>query len=246
MNSIFYRTILVALVIFCWFSSSHADTCTNANNLVSATIANPPNTSTEVTFQKALMQCPKKPSLYLMIGDYYNHWWKNDINPENQAYFNYQATEYYAKGIKSGKGDEVDQMKHKLAALESGTEDITEIGIRSIKPYARLNIKVFFELNSSELSARAQEQLDILGQYLAESNSSMIILEGHTDMSGSEEYNMQLSNLRAESAKEYLIRKYNVSSDIIDTQGYGFDRLADVVDPYSGKNRRVRVRKLPK
>ena len=213
--------------------------------VVEGATTKPPATHTEEVFQEVLKQCPNDPTIYQAVGDYYDHWWKNDINPENQALYNYLATEYYAKGIKSGQGDEKRKMQLKLAALESGTEDITPVGIRSIKPYARLNIKVLFEFNSSELTTGGQEQLDILGQYLAEGNSSRIILEGHTDMAGEEGYNMELSIERAERAKHYLVSQFNLAPEIIEIHGYGFERLADVADPYSSKNRRVRVRKLP-
>ena len=246
MNSILIRIFMIALSGLWCATSTLADDCADARKMVDTAIATPPGAITEGQFQKALKLCPASPKLYHLIGDYYDHWWKNDVNPEKQAYYNYLATEYYANGIKSGKGDDIKEMKFKLAALESGTEDITPVGIRSIKPYARLNIRVFFEFNSYELTQGAQEQLDILGKYLAEANSSRIILEGHTDMVGTEEYNMLLSNERAESAKDYLVRKYGIVPEIIETHGYGFERLADVVDPYSAKNRRVRVRKMPK
>jgi outer membrane protein OmpA-like peptidoglycan-associated protein len=225
--------------------ASSADECTDARKMVGEAITAPPAASTEFQFEKVLKQCPYDPKIYHAIGDYYDHWWKHDINPENQAYYNYLATEYYAKGIKSGKSDEITEMKIKLAALESGTEDITEVGIRSIKPYARLNIRVLFEFNSSELTDGAQEQLDVLGRYLAETNASRIILEGHADMAGTEAYNLRLSKQRSERAKQYLINKFSITPEIIETHGYGYERLADVVNPYSAKNRRVRVRKLP-
>jgi outer membrane protein OmpA-like peptidoglycan-associated protein len=238
--------VTLGSIIGLWLANTVlAGDCTEARKIVDAISAAPPDSTTEEQFQNAIKICPSEPKLYHLIGDYYNHWWKNDVNPEKQAYYNYLATEYYAKGVKSGKGDEVKKMKYKLAALESGTEDITEVGIRSIKPYARLNIRVFFDFNSYELTQGAQEQLDILGRYLAEGSPSRIILEGHTDMVGTEEYNMLLSIQRAESAKDYLVREYSVAPGIIETHGYGFDRLADVDDPFSAKNRRVRVRKLP-
>lgn len=246
MNTIIFRTVMVFIVGSLFISPSFADNCTIALERVEVTIATPPSTNTEEQFQGALKQCPGEPKLYLLIGEYYDHWWKYDISPEKQAYHNYLATEYYAKGIKSGKGDEIQTMKFKLAALESSTEDISEVGIRSIKPYARLNIKVLFDFNSKELTAGGQEQLDVLGRYIVEANSSRIILEGHTDMAGTEDYNIALSVQRAVSAKQYLIEKYNIIPEIIETQGYGYERLADVVDPYNAKNRRVRVRKLPK
>jgi outer membrane protein OmpA-like peptidoglycan-associated protein len=245
MTTILLRIFLFAVIGVWCATASLADECPDGWKMVDTAIATPPGESTEGQFQKALKLCPANPKLYHLIGDYYDHWWKNDVNPEKQAYYNYLATEYYAKGIKSGKGDEIKQMQLKLAALESGSEDITEVGIRSIKPYARLNVRVFFEFNSYELTQGAQEQLDILGKYLAEGSPSRVILEGHTDMVGTEEYNMLLSIQRADNAKDYLVREYGIAPEIIETHGYGYERLADVADPYSPKNRRVRVRKMP-
>jgi len=244
MRKILLRIVIVSVIGLWCATASLADNCTDALKMVDLARATPPEASTQEKFQTALKLCPSNPQLYLLIGDYYDHWSKNDINPERQAYFNYLATEYYASGIKSGKGDEVTKMKFKLAALESGVEDITEVGIRSIKPYARLNIRVFFEFNSSELTKGAQEQLDVLGEYLAEAGSSQIILEGHTDIVGSEPYNMALSKERAASAKEYLVSKFGITPESIETVGYGFERLADVDDPFNPKNRRVRIRKM--
>jgi outer membrane protein OmpA-like peptidoglycan-associated protein len=245
-----YRSIsrLILLTLFSALAvapTAMADNCSNAQQRVEDALTQPPATGTEDVFRQAFGQCPNHPRLYLLVGDYYNEWSKKAALAEDQAMFNYLATEYYAKGIKSGQGEEVQALKYKLAALESDTEEITSVGIRSIKPGARLNIKVLFEFGSAELTAGAQDQLDLLGEYLAEGDASRFILEGHTDMAGTEDYNLMLSQERAESAKQYLIREFNVAPDSIQTQGYGFDRLADVDDPYSAINRRVRVRKLP-
>ena len=237
--------LLVSILGLLGATPSLADSCSDAREIVDVAITKPPAANSEAMFVEGLNKCPKNPNLYEMIGDYYVHWSKSDIKPENQAIYNYLATEYYAKGIKIGKGDAVKPLRYKLAALESDTEEITAVGIRSIKPGARLNIKVMFEFGSSELTAGAQKQLDLLGQYLTEGDASRVVLEGHTDMAGTEPYNRSLSVQRAENAKQYLISRFNLSPDMIETHGYGFDRLADVDDPFNAKNRRVRVRKLP-
>lgn len=245
MTKIIVPFFLLSVLVLFGTAQCLAGNCSEAQKIVDAALTKPPAADTEATFTEAFKQCPDDPKLYDLVGDYYRHWWKNDINPENQAYYNYLATEYYAEGIKAGQDDEVKTMRYKLAALESGVDEITAVGIRSIKPGARLNIKVMFEFNSSELTSGAQEQLDVLGRYLAEGSPSRIILEGHTDMAGPEAYNMALSLNRAESAKQYLVRQFSVTPDSIETIGYGFDRLVDVDDPFNAKNRRVRVRKLP-
>lgn len=244
MRTIMIRIGVVCLILIGSVTPLWAEPCADARKMVDETIALSPKAGTEEKLQSALKECPSSLTLYHLIGDYYNNWWKKEINPEKQATYNYLATEYYAKGIKLGKGKDIEAMRKKLALLESGTEDITEVGIRSIKPGARLNIRVFFEFNSSVLSKGAQEELDVLGRYLGDVKSSRIVLEGHTDMVGGEPYNMVLSRQRAQSAKEYLVKKFGVTPESIEIHGYGFERLADVDDPYNAKNRRVRIRKL--
>lgn len=246
MKALIIRIMVVTAICTLVANASLADNCTDAIKAIEKVTSSPPNASTEEKIKMALNQCPGNIKSYDLVGRYYEHWWKNDINPEKRAYFNYLATEYYAQGIKACKEDDVQSLRLKLASLESNTEDITEVGIRSIKPYARLNIRVLFEFNSAKLTKGAQDQLDILGKYLAEDNLSRIILEGHTDQAGTEEYNIRLSVERAASAKQYIVSKFNLSPETIEIQGYGFERLADVDNPYGQKNRRVRVRKLTK
>jgi outer membrane protein OmpA-like peptidoglycan-associated protein len=244
MNTIMIRASVAALILLWSVAPSWAATCTDEKKMVDEAMAGPPEASTETKFQSALKGCPGDLTFYQLIGDYYNNWRKKEIDPEKQAHHNYLATEYYAKGIKLGKGKDIEAMRKKLAVLESSTEDITGVRIRSIKPGARLNIRVFFEFNSAQLSKDAQGELDVLGKYLGDAKSSRIVLEGHTDMVGSEIYNMALSKQRAESAKEYLVKRFGITPESVETHGYGFERLANVDDPYNAKNRRVRVRKL--
>jgi outer membrane protein OmpA-like peptidoglycan-associated protein len=245
MHKLLPALILVPILGLFTAAPCLADNCTEARQIVDEAIKIPPATKTEAVFKAALRQCPNHPKLYDLIGDYYNHWWQHDINPQHRARYNYLATEYYADGIKSGKGKEVKEMQYKLAALENSTKDISPVGIRSIRPGIRLNVKVYFNFNSAKLTPGAQKELDILGHYLTEDNASRIVLEGHTDMSGPEAYNKTLSVDRAKSAKQYLVRKFDIPPQNIEVKGYGFERLADVDNPYSAKNRRVRVRKLP-
>ena len=247
MKKTLHFTVLLSLIGIITHTVSLADNynCSDAHKTITQAITRPPATGTEEPIAHALAQCPNSPQLFLRVGDYYNQWSRKAALAKDQARFNYLATEYYAKGIKAGKGDEVKQLRYRLAALESDTSEITPAGIRSIQPGTRLNIRVMFAFNSAELTSGAQEKLDVLGNYLQNDHSSRIVLEGHTDMAGAEAYNARLSFQRAESAKQYLVENYSITPEMIETHGYGFDRLADVDDPLSQKNRRVRVRKLP-
>jgi outer membrane protein OmpA-like peptidoglycan-associated protein len=67
-------------------------------------------------------------------------------------------------------------------------------------------------------------------------------IEGHTDSQGSDEYNMTLSQQRAESVKQYLVQA-GVKPEIITTQGLG--ETTPVADNSTAagrqKNRRVEI-----
>ena len=78
----------------------------------------------------------------------------------------------------------------------------------------------------------------------ADSFGIIDFITSHTDMTGTAEYNKDLSLKRAESAREYIVSTYNIQQDRISVSGFGFEHLADRQDPYSGANRRVEVIKL--
>lgn len=65
---------------------------------------------------------------------------------------------------------------------------------------------IYFSFDESGLNLDAMVQLDEIGAYLEAHPDEGIIISGHTDERGSEEYNMALSDQRALSAKDYLTR----------------------------------------
>ncbi|MFQ5471000.1 MAG: OmpA family protein [Gammaproteobacteria bacterium] len=107
-------------------------------------------------------------------------------------------------------------------------------------PTVSMNIK--FAFDSYELNSSSRETLDNLSAALKspELASSTFIIEGHTDATGSPEYNQVLSEKRAMSVKEYLVKK-GVKSSQLSTLGKGEDGLLDTSKPNDGVNRRVAV-----
>jgi outer membrane protein OmpA-like peptidoglycan-associated protein len=71
-----------------------------------------------------------------------------------------------------------------------------------------------------------------------------LVIEGHTDYLGSVEYNRDLSQRRADAAKRYLVRKYNLPADKIEAVGYGESRPVADNGNYQGRqlNRRVELK----
>jgi outer membrane protein OmpA-like peptidoglycan-associated protein len=87
----------------------------------------------------------------------------------------------------------------------------------------KLELEINFQTGSSELAGDVRNDLDVVGQALADERlaEKRFKLIGHTDHRGDEDYNMKLSESRAESARQYLIEKYEIDPDRIDPVGMG-------------------------
>lgn len=104
------------------------------------------------------------------------------------------------------------------------------------------SFEIYFDVNSANLRADAYPVLDRLGSALRsqELNDYRFVVEGHTDATGSEAFNLELSQNRAQSVREYLVGKYDIDPARLEPVGRGESELYDPEHPDSGKNRRVR------
>lgn len=98
-----------------------------------------------------------------------------------------------------------------------------------------------FAVNKAELKAGAQASFNRLAERLNESDSKISVI-GHTDSTGSAEYNMDLSQRRADAVKSYLV-SLGVDEGRITTEGRGEAYPVASNDHVAGRqqNRRVEV-----
>ena len=103
-----------------------------------------------------------------------------------------------------------------------------------------------FAVNSSAIRAGLYTELDRVAQVLATYPQTTIFVAGHTDSTGSEEYNLQLSQRRADSVKNALIQR-GVAAQRITAVGYGEGQPIGNNGTEFGRqqNRRVEVRINP-
>ena len=83
--------------------------------------------------------------------------------------------------------------------------------------------RVYFDYDSSELDADAQELLQDQVAWLKQYSGVGVIIEGHCDERGTREYNLALGEKRAQSVKNYLI-SLGISSHRVSTISYGKER----------------------
>jgi peptidoglycan-associated lipoprotein len=99
---------------------------------------------------------------------------------------------------------------------------------------------VFFDLDSSDLTAEGQRILDANASLLKRNATWTVTIEGHCDERGTAEYNLALGERRALSARAYLI-SLGLPADRLRTVSYGkefpFDPGHD--EAAYGKNRRA-------
>lgn len=102
------------------------------------------------------------------------------------------------------------------------------------------------EFASGEVLLRPEYlcKLDAAGQAMKSNLSIKGIIEGHSDNVGSTVANQRISDLRADSAKQYLVKKYSIDPARIQTKGFGMTKpIADNGTPAGRlKNRRIEAR----
>ena len=101
---------------------------------------------------------------------------------------------------------------------------------------------VLFSFGKADLSAGAVRNLDKITGFLEKHPDRNLLIEGHTDSIGSDEFNQALSQKRADAVKEALVGK-GIVPDRIVTKGYGKKFPVAGNDTESGRqmNRRVEV-----
>lgn len=106
----------------------------------------------------------------------------------------------------------------------------------------RLTNDILFDYNSAALRSESRATLNDLGENFQQYPDNRIVIEGHTDSTGTDEYNQRLSEQRASSVADYLIDR-GVSPSKVTVYGYGEARPKAANDTPEGRqlNRRVEI-----
>ncbi|CAH2602425.1 OmpA domain protein [Rhodovastum atsumiense] len=105
-----------------------------------------------------------------------------------------------------------------------------------------VGIRIPFDLNSAAIQPRLLDFIRPVADLLAQLPQMELVIEGHTDSTGSRGYNMQLSQRRAIAVRDALVAQYGIAASRLSAVGKGPTRPLLQDDPANGANRRVEFR----
>ncbi len=105
-----------------------------------------------------------------------------------------------------------------------------------------LSGSVLFASNKSSLLPAAQSRLNQVTEALMATKERTLVVEGHTDSQGAADFNLQLSQQRADAVRDYIISR-GYSSSLISAKGIGKERPVSDNSNVEGRanNRRVEI-----
>ncbi len=118
-------------------------------------------------------------------------------------------------------------------AKQSDGTDLVEgaIAMKKIKVNDSFKIEnIRYDLNKWDIRPDAAKELDNLVQILKDNPGIVVELGSHTDCRASDDYNLNLSQKRAEAAVKYIIEKGKIPSNRISAKGYGETKLLNKCD----------------
>ena len=115
---------------------------------------------------------------------------------------------------------------------------------RITKDRPSVNLEIYFEFDSAAITAKAEPQLSELADAIrkwAQLKDAVILLSGHADARGGDDYNQRLSERRAEAVKKYLTDKHRIPTENLTTAGFGKRELKNKADPFAAEHRRHQI-----
>jgi peptidoglycan-associated lipoprotein len=148
--------------------------------------------------------------------------------------------------VKSYEKQEMEQADDFTSERQAGRQagidesDVDEEAVIGTEKYRFYNQDVIFPFDDYSLTVSAREILKDKAQWLIKNPNESIIIEGHCDERGTNEYNLALGDRRAESVKSFLV-DLGIDEKRMKTTSYGEERPLDAQSNEAAwaKNRRA-------
>ncbi|TWX55170.1 OmpA family protein [Colwellia hornerae] len=136
-----------------------------------------------------------------------------------------------------GISDDKDRCANTPANVKVDSQGCTLYSEKSVA----IKLNVTFENNSSLVKPAMVDDIQRLADFMKEYKNTSVVIEGHSSASGTESYNLMLSQKRADTIKGLLINKFAIDASRLSAKGFGETQLiAQGTSPADNSvNRRV-------
>lgn len=179
--------------------------------------------------------------------------WRYDKSPDKVAHPAYLAQQYARIAAVAAEGEEAQaQIRAQIKDLQAQIKDLSKGRDQMKQRLSELQAKktnrgyvltlgnILFELDKAELTSDAMQSLSRLVKFLKDFPEREVVIKGYTDSTGSEAYNLDLSQRRAEAVRRFLVDN-GIAPERIVARGYGEAYPVASNDTAAGRVRNRRV-----
>jgi len=167
-------------------------------------------------------------------------------------YFSPEKQFLTTKSVKDGQAIYISlvvaKLRHQVLIVEAGQMELGLVTATSLIEGLSTNGRVvldglFFDHNEAALLSESDEALQTIAKFLQENAELNVYIVGHTDLSGSLDYNMNLSRSRAKAVVDALVERYEISRSRLSPQGVGplSPASTNAIESGQSLNRRVEM-----
>jgi len=104
-----------------------------------------------------------------------------------------------------------------------------------------MTLNVEFDYDKADVKSKYHGVIEKVADFMKQYPQVTTVIEGHADNRGKYEYNIRLSERRAENVKKYLVEKFGIAETRLTTKGYGYTKPVASNATAAGrqKNRRI-------
>ena len=117
-----------------------------------------------------------------------------------------------------------DQRVISTVGLDKSKDFIADFELSPVVPFIRMP-QILYALGSADLLPQSKDSLQFLYQTLADNGSIVVELNSHTDSRGDAAKNQDLSQRRAQSCVDYLVKEKGINTARLQAKGYGKTQL---------------------
>jgi len=149
----------------------------------------------------------------------------------------------YVEKVFLGKAAPKPEVKAKPEPPPPVVEERKQAAAAPVEAKPTIELAVEFDTGKSNIKAKYHDEIQRVADYMNQYPETTAVIEGHTDNVGKHAKNMRLSQDRANSIKNYLMKKFNINPARLKAVGFGPDKpIADnATSEGRQKNRRVQA-----